>query len=234
MSYSCYMCDAAAVSREHVPPLCFFPVGHRTNLFTVPSCDEHNAANSRDVEYVRNAISTQRGTNETADKLWETTKRSFDNSPKLFGRTFRDIRPVIVQGEETGSFTIDRRRFRPVIKAMAYALNYRDIGAKHRGDWQVFTASAHTADSLHHGKPDEWANFRRLLESEKLTTMPTPEPEVFKYSVLHMDENQILYRFEFYGGFVVNTWTLPVKLSPFIFQPVFNGTEGTIFLRSED
>ena len=61
--------------------------------------------------------------------------------------------------------------------------------------------------------------------------MPVPQPQVFKYGVLDMSEDQLMYRFEFYESFVVNAWTLPVKLSPSIFLPLCNGT---VWARSED
>ena len=111
MAAECYMCDAMATSFEHVPPHCFFPEGYRANLITVPSCTAHNEKNSKDVEYVRNVISTQHGaTNEAATKVFETTKRSFDRSTKLADRTFRDLRPVLVEGQETGAFAVDLAR----------------------------------------------------------------------------------------------------------------------------
>jgi len=110
----CYMCDASATSEEHVPPECFFPKDSRTSLITVPSCAEHNEANSKDVEYVRNVISTQRGTNEAAAKIFETTKRSFDHSPRLAARTFRTLTSVMIDGEETGAYRVDLPRHRRV------------------------------------------------------------------------------------------------------------------------
>jgi hypothetical protein len=54
----CYMCDAAGTTKEHAPPDCFFPKGYRAGLWTVPSCDAHNSRNSKDVEYVRNVITS--------------------------------------------------------------------------------------------------------------------------------------------------------------------------------
>lgn len=48
MTETCYMCEAAPTSREHVPPKCLFPESKdvngqnfRENLITVPSCDIH-------------------------------------------------------------------------------------------------------------------------------------------------------------------------------------------------
>ena len=56
---TCYMCDASATGREHVPPRCLFPEAKdipgkdfRKKLITVPSCDAHNFAKSKDDEYL--------------------------------------------------------------------------------------------------------------------------------------------------------------------------------------
>src|SRR5713226_181962 len=122
MAAKCYMCEAIATSVEHVPPKCFFPKGYRANLITVPSCTAHNEQNSKDVEYVRNVISTQHGcTNKAAAKAFETAKRSFDKSVKLANRTFRDLRRVLVEGQETGAFPVDLARHKNVMRAIAYA-----------------------------------------------------------------------------------------------------------------
>jgi len=208
------MCDAVATSAEHAPPDCFFPEGYRSNLITVPSCAKHNEANAKDVEYVRNVISTQHGTNGAAVLLFETTKRSLEHSPKLAARTFRDLRPVTVEGEETGAFPIDLPRHQRVMEAIAYALYFRDFGKKHRGDWQVFTPTFMYAAHVHQGAPDPWDNFRAYVESGNYKLMQVPHPEVFKYGVIEMEEGQIIYRFEFYGSVVVMAWTRFITFTP--------------------
>ena len=153
MQDTCYTCDSKAVTREHVPPKSFLPTGLRSNLITVPSCDAHNYDNSLDVEYVRNVLSAQHGTNEAAAKVFATTKRSLDRSSKLRTRTFRGLKPVIVEGQETGAFPIDLPRHKRVMGAIAHALYFHDYGQKHRGDWQVFTPSFGYAETVHSGQP---------------------------------------------------------------------------------
>lgn len=51
----CYACENEATSVEHTPPKCIFPQlkdfphkNLRRNLITVPSCDRHNSAKSKD------------------------------------------------------------------------------------------------------------------------------------------------------------------------------------------
>lgn len=201
------MCDSAAVSREHAPPKCFFPERLRTNLITVPSCDAHNSDNSRDVEYVRNVLSTQHGTNDVAADVFVATKRSLDHSPKLRARTFCDLKPIIIEGEETGAFPIDLKRHKNVMAAIAYAFYFHDYGRKHRGDWQIFTPSFGYAGTVHGGQADPWADFRQLLDSGHYTPRSVPHPEVFGYEVLEMTEGQMMFRFVFYGRVIVNAWT---------------------------
>ncbi|MFZ3210923.1 MAG: hypothetical protein WA188_05360 [Terriglobales bacterium] len=208
MREECYMCDAVATSAEHVPPQCFFPEGYRCNLITVPSCAAHNQGNSEDVEYVRNVISTQHGTNDAAARLFEKTKRSFNRSPKLLTQTFGGLRPVLVEGEETGAFRIDLARHRRVMKAIAYAIYFHDNARKHRGGWRIFTPSFGYAENIYSGQPDPWEDLRRLLDSGQYTAMPVPQPEVFKYGQIRTDQNQLIYKFEFYERIVVNAWTL--------------------------
>ena len=208
MSSDCYMCDAEAVGREHVPPQCFFPAGHRKNLVTVPSCDTHNSNNSKDVEYVRNVLAFLSETNELASEVLETAKRSFDRSEALFNQTFRGLRPVQVEGGETGAFPIDLPRLQRVMKAIAYAVYFHDYGKKHDGDWRIFTPSLRHARELYDGQPDPWEGLRKYLESGSLTPMPVAEPRVFRYGVLQLERPQLLYRFEFYEAFTVNAWTL--------------------------
>jgi len=65
----CYCCDRPKTSREHVPPLCFFPdekkngeAKYRKNLIRVPSCDLHNTRKSDDDFYAAfHLASTIRG-----------------------------------------------------------------------------------------------------------------------------------------------------------------------------
>lgn len=201
------MCDRVAVTREHVPPKSFFPERLRTNLITVPSCDAHNSDNSLDVEYVRNILSTQHGTNNAAAEVFEATKRSLDHSPKLRARTFRDLKPIIVEGEETGAYPVDLKRHKRVMGAIAYALYFRDYGRKHLGEWQIFTPSFGYAATVHSGQTDPWANFRQLLDSGQYTPRPVSHPEVFRYEVLEMENAQMMFRFVFYERVVVNAWT---------------------------
>ena len=201
------MCDELAVGREHVPPKCFFPESLRTNLVTVPSCAAHNHHNNLDVDYVRNILCTQRGSNKAAHEVFETTRRSFEHSPKLKSQTFREGRLVIVDGEKTGAYRVDLRRHARVMSSIAHALYFRDYKRKHLGSWRVFTPSFAYAKTIDRGQVDPWENFRGLLDSGRYTPMPVSHLEVFRYEALEMEQFQTMFRFVFYESVVVNVWT---------------------------
>lgn len=82
----CYHCGISLSEienkREHVPPLGFFPKGHRENLMTVPSCDKHNNDTS-DVDEIFQLYIKLHKTNDVADKdLKNRVKRGFNREEK--------------------------------------------------------------------------------------------------------------------------------------------------------
>ena len=76
---TCYACDNKAVSREHIPPKCFFPErkdfpndkDYRRDLITVPSCIVHNLHKAYDDEYCFFVIASQ----HMVDPFSQTEKR---------------------------------------------------------------------------------------------------------------------------------------------------------------
>ena len=73
MVEKCYCCNKNAVSREHIPPKCIFPNPKPSNMITVPSCEKHNLAKSKDDEYFRWFLSTVCGeTSATALEILKT------------------------------------------------------------------------------------------------------------------------------------------------------------------
>ncbi len=200
----CYACDDPATTKEHAPPFCFFPKGKRDNLWTVPSCETHNHAASLDVEYVGNVISYQYGTNATAEMVFETTKKSFDYSNKLFKSTVKGFKTTTVNGMETGQHPLDLKRLKSVMAAIAQALSSRDFGRQYIGKGRVVCANLKSEAP----NPD-WESLRAQLESGTYKPSKTPYPEVFEYGVHMSDEGFPVYRMVFYGGFVLYAWPRP-------------------------
>ncbi len=195
------MCDQPASTREHVPPRSFFPKGERTNIWTVPSCRTHNLDNDLHVEYVRNVIATQLGTNARAEQILEVAKRSWDYSPALFARTFHDIETVILQAQETVAFSFDLPRLKSVMSAVAHALAYREFGRQYLGDWHVFCAT------LRSRKPTpDWDNLRTMLTGAAYEPVVTAHPDVFEYGIHRTKPVGFIYRLVFYEGFIAFAW----------------------------
>lgn len=216
---TCYACDQPATTKEHAPPKSFFPEGRRLNLITVPSCSVHNCDNSPDVEYVRNAVVSLAGLNETGELLIDKAKRSFDHSPALFERTFRSF-VVHSREEQVGTYKFDLKRLDKVMRAVVQALHYRDQGQKW-GPWLVFVPSLGSESSLIHKTADGSENLRDLLSRIPYVDRFTAEPEVFTYGSHALDWGWV-YQLTFYGGFVVNVLMLPEDA-----DVLYNGKPGT-------
>jgi hypothetical protein len=199
------MCCSESTTKEHAPPYSFFPTGFREHLWTVPSCDEHNSRNSKDVEYCRNVIATHLDTersmsNRLQDKVWG----SFRNSPKLLHRTFADAKPIIINGKETGVYSLDLPRFKIVMEAIAYAMYYRLAGTRYLGSWDIFSPSLVSYRTLYKGEADGWEEVRGLLSKVGYQEIPTAQPEIFRLGVNQVDKDRLIYAFVFYNGFIVS------------------------------
>lgn len=167
--------------------------------------DEHNSKNSLDVEYVRNVIASHLATEGSAGaNLQDTIFRSFENSPKLFNRTFTDAKAVNINGEETAVYMLEIRRFTTVMDAIAYAIYYKLHGHTYQGSWGMFSPSLVSQRTLYQGLPDDWERYRHLLSKISYNEIPTPQAEIFRLGVHQFDEERFIYAFMFYGGFMVN------------------------------
>jgi len=212
----CYACDKPATTREHAPPSSFFPEGKRDNLITVPSCPDHNNANSKDVEYARNVITIMFGVNKIGEQHFSgKSLRSFDHSPALLHSTFSDIRPVQFKGGTIGKFTVDTPRIEAVMSACTCALHFREIGVS-KPNWGIILPNLYFSDDA----TMETATFRfqllSMLNQIPFTVRDTSSPEVFEYAVADLPGERIdipggrVYCLRFYKGFFVYAIESPV------------------------
>lgn len=203
----CYICGAEGNTREHVPPLSFFPNGFRTNLWTVRSCEQHNIGNSKEVEYVRNVIVTHRNSKGTAKELAQSAAfRSFERSAALFFQTFKGATSMVVDGKPKVVPMIDKARFEHVMKAIACGLCVRERSPKrYEGDWHFFSPALLSDDS--EGRSSDGRRIQNLISATPYTPVATPEPTVFKYGRFFDGGLHASYQFEFYGGFLVYIWS---------------------------
>jgi hypothetical protein len=201
-SVTCYACDQPATTREHAPPFSFFPKERRANLITVPSCALHNNANSMDVEYARNVITTMLGSNEVGQEHFnDKVVRSFAHSPGLLNATFADIRAVNVKGMTTGAFTVDTQRINTVMKACVRALHFRETGQ--RGlDWQVILPNLFYGSDVTDEAANSWLQFLSMFRQMSFAVQPTNSPEVFEFAIADIVGGRV-YSMRFYKGFLV-------------------------------
>jgi hypothetical protein len=169
---------------------------------------KHNLDNSLDVEYVRNVISIQPGTNAAAKAAIETAMWSLERSPGLLNQTFRELREVLIEGEVADAFPFDLGRVKGVLSAVCRALAYRDFGRDYQGDWRVFCASLGSEELS-----PEWEAFRRMLAALAFTSATVPQPDVFTYGTQTRDA-AFVYRLVFYGAFVAFAWPVSNRPGP--------------------
>ena len=185
----CYTCD------EHVPPRSFFPPRLQGKaLDTVPACAAHNQDNGPHIEYVRNVLAIQYGTNAVAEEVSDRAKASWDHSPKLLKRTFSDFETAEVVGaattEEIGVFTIDLPRVKRVVEAIAHGLYCRGKGRYRPGTFEIFCAF-HSEQSLP-GLPDGSEARGRFLSARPYEPRMTNHPNLWELQV-HASEHELIF-----------------------------------------
>jgi hypothetical protein len=80
----CYFCGVPATSEDHLPPSCIFPDPKPNNRISVPSCELHNSAQSKEDEYFRWFVATASGESQVAEALIkDKVVRQFRQKPKL-------------------------------------------------------------------------------------------------------------------------------------------------------
>lgn len=201
MDNLCYACMGRATSREHAPPYSFFPSEANVNLTTVPSCDLHNGANSKDVEYVRNIITTMWGVNHVGQSHFQNkSMRSFEHSPKLLNATFADIRPLQMDGGTVGVFTVDVKRVEAVMEACVRAIHFADTSE--RLGWNIIVQNLIFMHGAPEIKVNAWKQLLSILINLPYSLRTTSNPDVFEYGTAEFEVGRV-YLLRFYKAFQV-------------------------------
>lgn len=209
---TCYMCDAPKTSREHAPPLCFFPEAKsfgrnvRRNLITVPSCTEHNSQRSKDDEFFRAMVLM--AVAETSEvgrfQFFQKHLRGVRRRPHAYRDFFKDRGKV--SGGRYRALQIDRRRFEACVDKLARALFFDAFGAK----WKLPIAV--TSPTLfrvaNSGRIQDHQPTLQVVNVSKRALAGEPirgeSPDVFKYRVQYIDhENAYALAAIFYDAFEV-------------------------------
>jgi hypothetical protein len=215
---TCYCCEAKATSKEHAPPKCIFPEAKDANgkdfrkaLITVPSCDAHNTAKSKDDEYLLgvlalNIVNNTKGSDQAKSKVLRAVKRSGGLAQELLG----DTMPVVLKNTETNeteksvAVRIDTNRVNSALKQIALAIFHHHYGRRYEGDVDCLYEGLVTIESEDPVKANQdWQNFRN--SSEKLfkhAICHGENPDIFVYQIVEPPENgrPIVMRLKFYGA----------------------------------
>lgn len=199
----CYMCSDPSTSREHAPPKCMFPEGHRENLITVPSCDAHNTAKSKDDEWLRTVLTMNYSTNKTGTEYgFQKIKSAYERKPKLLTALFETARPTMaIDGTSmsvmpTVEIEIDSKRALVALERIGRALYFHHFG--HRAPAQVivepyFLRTQHEEHEKqrHDLEMQSFALFANVAEQGA-------NPRIFTYQIARGAET-IGIRMQFYG-----------------------------------
>ena len=206
----CYMCNAEATTKEHVPPKSFFPPSCRENLITVPACASHNNDNSKDVEYVSSFIGSPIQTKEVGREQFNKALRAFKRNPNLKKLIFKDVqRIMLANGQETGLVKLDMDRFKSIMKAIAYALYFYNFGKTFIGGFNIFGTNLISTKQLPPEASIELDKIRSMLSQVNFIEMKMPQPEVFKCGIYQENDHSFIFEFVFYGGFTVHAVSIP-------------------------
>lgn len=219
----CYMCDRESTSREHVPPLCLFPeakdvkgLNFRTNLITVPSCDEHNSKKSNDDEFLMVAIAgivtnNDLGYMQTITKVNRALKRK---SIDFLGKAvLKNLKVTTIKSIEGYDFPVlfgnpDRYRMVKCFEHIVYGLYFHENKERFKGEVKILMGF------IQHERKDlqTFTDFiRKRFELEDLRLdIKGNNPDVFKYQFCAPDNNGIIgFKLTFYGGTEVFGSMLP-------------------------
>jgi len=151
---TCYMCDREATTVEHAPPKCLFPerkdvpsqADYRKNLITVPSCDAHNTATSRDDEYLLYMLSASITSSDVGlNQFLTKVKRAAERSPALASSMLMTTDPVKIfhedsqEWKEAFGIQLQAGRLDSVFTKNAHALYFHEVGKKFFGRVKVVT-----------------------------------------------------------------------------------------------
>jgi hypothetical protein len=222
---TCYMCCEEAPTREHVPPLCFFPEkkdipdkDYRLNLITVPSCADHNLSESEDDFYAFFLVCNNFTCADIAHKHFSTKIiRALVYRPEIRSFFSRNS-PAYINDRETMMYEINRPRFDRTMSKMARALYFHDTNKKWIRD--IFV---HTSHFFNTGSPDLEKSFKEYQKIDQLfnsfldgQSVLGENPDIFQYQLKKLDEsNGFLIRFLFYRGFEIFAYS---GVLPFWYQ----------------
>lgn len=214
------MCQREKTSVEHVPPRCLFPQQKdlddgddlRKQLITVPSCDIHNTAKSKDDEYLLYSLLLSIPNNETSENyFFKKGLRAIQHNPSLIENMVKDNLPVTAIDNKTGevhktiAVKIDENRLHQSLISIGYALYFHHFSKPWSGEIQAyphFLIHLTEDDARELNEPNE--NMQKAIE-EMLDLAKSQfhgeNPKVFCYQYIQGSEDTPLIMYlRFYEG----------------------------------
>jgi hypothetical protein len=205
------MCESLSVSKEHVPPKCFFPeqkdiptgMDYRKNLVTVPSCREHNMRTSKDDEYLLAVVITHYQNNQAAyNHFMSKILRGLNRNSHLAQRIVKSSTPIVIGGQSTAILNAESERINSELKKIACGIYYHHFGKKWAESIMIDSPSRLTVDE----SPEYSVHHLAALADQILQHAPTngDNPDIFYYQALSVDALPVtIIKMVFYGGFKV-------------------------------
>jgi hypothetical protein len=215
MADACYFCGNTATSTEHVPPACLFPekkdldgdTDYRKNLFTVPSCDEHNSRKSTDDEYIQLILvhgyfNNKAGHNHFNSKI----VRAMTRRPALLAALYNNADQVTVDGEPTVAVTVDRERFNRALERVVQGLCVKFFAERWSKELEIHTPVLLAMDEPDADKVNSLVSglSKSIIGCLDGVERRGDNPDIFWCQLLKdKAKDRLLCRMVFYGGFDV-------------------------------
>lgn len=182
---------------EHAPPRCIFPTkkdvpeqkDYRKKLITVPSCETHNTATSRDDEYLLYMISSSITSNDIGlNQFLTKVKRAAERRPALASSMAVTNDPVRIFDEDSQEWKdaygiqVEAKRLDAVFTKNACALYFHEQGKKFNGRVKVVTG---------------FTLYNDLATNSAIASAVTAAEEFFSHHEIKGENPEIFfYRFE--------------------------------------
>jgi len=210
----CYWCGISLRNdnreREHVPPVGFFPKGHREKMMTVPACKNHNSAfSSLDQEfqlYIKSVAQSDISVTDFKDRTIRslTRKEAKNFVERLRANTFY----ANINGERAPIVRVDGpslvKFFEKVIRGLYFYHNEQPAVGVVQGVSPLFPTPEFDVVGL-------CKNMLAELQSTGTIQGDYYNPKVFSYEYINIREyNCFLVAMYFYETVLVIGWVMPV------------------------
>ncbi len=218
---TCYMCDQLATSSEHVPPKCLFPeakdssgIDYRRDLITIPSCDIHNTAKSKDDEFLMISLAGIFGNNSIgySHKFTKVNRAIRRSANRLLDVAFVKRKHYILENNnqflEVIWGTPDHDRLRKCFTHIAYGLHYYHFQQRFQGEVKILLGYLHSSDKSN----NNFVQFIKAIAARDLNGVKEigQNPDVFYYQFVEPDVHGIyMIHMQFYGGIDVYASFVP-------------------------